>query len=121
MMSRKYKRESSSAERWSSVLSLAYKWQFETIMNFAFEAFVALPGIAAIDTVVMCETYCLNRSMAIDAYWALCSRGVPLSRKEGAMIGWEGCVLIAAMRDRSATLNQQNLKNLFAEFSTYGR
>jgi hypothetical protein len=118
MMSRKYKRESSSAEKWSSILSLAHKWQFEAILKFAFEAFVALPGIAAIDTVVMCEKYCLDRLMACGAYWALCCRGVPLSRSEGAMIGWEGCVLIAAVRDRNNTLNPQNLKNLFAEFST---
>jgi hypothetical protein len=103
VLSRKYKHASSSAETWYSILflSLADKWQFETIGKVAFEAFVALPDVEAMDKVFVCEQYGFDRSVASKAYWALCNRNVPLTYRESKKLGWVACLLIAAIRDRS--------------------
>lgn len=118
-MPREYKHTSSSFETWHSILVLADKWQFETIAKVAFEGIVTLPGVDAMEKVAICEQYGFDRSIISKAYWSVCSRNQPLSYREAERIGWEACVLIATVRDRSGGFSEQNLETLISQFANY--
>ena len=119
ILCRKYEHVSSSVHTWYSIMSLADRWQFDTIGKIAFEAFAALPGVEALEKIAVCEKYGFKRSIVSKAYWAVCSRGYPLSYREGEQIGWVACVLIAAIRDRNVQFSEQQLEAKIAEFENY--
>jgi len=117
----KYKHISSSAHTWQSIMSLADRWQFETISKIAFEAFAALPGVEALEKIIVCEKYGFKRSIISNAFWAVCNRGFPLTYREGEQIGWVACLLIATIRDRNNEFSEQQMEIKIAEFENYRR
>jgi hypothetical protein len=119
MTSREYSHVNSLAATWYSILALAHKWELERIAKAAFEKFIALPGVEAMEKIIVCENYGFKRSIISSAFWAVCSRGYPLTYKEGEKIGWEACILIAAVRDRNAGYSEQLLQSKIAEFEIY--
>lgn len=104
---------------WRSILSLADRWQFETIGHVAFEAFAALPGVEAMEKIILCEKYGFKRSIVSKAYWTICSRDYPLTYREGEQIGWVACVLIASIRDRNVGYSEEYLETKIAEFENH--
>jgi len=114
-----YKRISSSANTWYAIMSLADRWQFENVGKVAFEAFAALPGVEAMEKIVVCETYGFKRSVISKAYWAICSRNYPLTYREAEKLGWVACVIIGTIRDRHGSFGEHQVEMKIAEFENY--
>jgi len=115
-----YKRVSSSASTWYSIISLADRWQFETVGKIAFEAYAALPGVDAMEKIEVCERYGFKRSIVSNAFWTVCSRNYPLTYREAEKLGWVACNLIAAVRDRHYNIySEQSLEAKIAEFENH--
>lgn len=87
-----------SAEHWASIIELPAMWQFDTMSELAFKHFVSLPGVPAIDKLVLRRKHGFSHIMALDAYlarcWDLALRYKEVSYEEGEMVGWEACMVI---------------------------
>jgi hypothetical protein len=114
-----YKRSSTSVDTWYSILSLADKWEFETMGKIAFEAYAVLPNVEPLDKIETCEKYGFKRSIVSKAYWAVCSRSYPLTYREVEKLGWEASIIIATVRDRNLSFSEQSLDAKIAEFENY--
>jgi len=97
--SRSYTDYTASAEKWSSIISLAHKWQFERMGHAAFKAYVALSGVQAVDKIAMGQRYDFPRTYLLEVYVEICTRKAPLSVEEGGKIGYETLALIAHSRE----------------------
>jgi hypothetical protein len=86
-------------EKWSSIISLTHKWQFETMSKVAFKVYVLLKDIEPIDKIVMQQKYNLPRKMIHRAYLEICMRYRLLMVTEGEKIGWETLARIALTRE----------------------
>lgn len=87
--------------------------------KIAFKAYADLPGVEALEKIETCEKYRFKRSIISKEYWTVCSRGYPLTYREGEKIGWEASILIATIRDRNYSFSEQKLEAKIAEFEDY--
>jgi len=88
-----------SAETWSSILSLAHMWEFETMARVAFKAYDALSDVDPVDKIAIYQKYGLPRKNLLNEYAKVCTRTKALSVEEGQKIGVETLALIAQTRE----------------------
>lgn len=120
---RDYEHISNSGETWVSIISLADRWQFESMGRAAFAAYANLEEVSALDKVMTCEKYGFDRQVAFKAYW-LVSWEKPLQFGRAEQIGWKASVLISRARDSSRAKisigeRQQALKDDMKELKEY--
>ncbi|KIM74907.1 hypothetical protein PILCRDRAFT_25199, partial [Piloderma croceum F 1598] len=96
---RSYTDHTASGEKWSSIISLAHMWQFETMSYVAFKAYLALPDVGPVDKIAMRQKYDFPREVLLKVFVEICTRDAPLSVEEGQKIGLETLALIAQTRD----------------------
>jgi hypothetical protein len=100
-------------------MSLADRWQFETIGKIAFETYAAIPGVEAMEKIVVCEKYGFKRSIISKACWAVCSRNYPLTYREAEKLGWVACTIIGTIRDRNGHFSEHQVETKITEFENY--
>jgi hypothetical protein len=96
---RTYTDHSASAKKWSSIISLSHKWQFETMSQVAFQAYLLLEEVKPLDKILMRQKYDFPRKMIHKAYLEICTRHQPLTVEEGEKIGLEMLARIALTRE----------------------
>jgi hypothetical protein len=96
---RSYVDYKASAETWSSIISLAHMWQFETMTQVAFKAYDALSDVDPVDKIALYQRYGFPRKNLLSVYVELCIRGTPLSVEEGRKVGVEALAVIAQTRE----------------------
>jgi hypothetical protein len=96
---RSYTDYSASTEKWSSIISLAHMWHFETMSQAAFKAYIALPDVEPADKIAMRQKYDFPRKDILHIYQDICTRHKPLSFEEGEKIGLETLTIIAQTRE----------------------
>jgi len=89
-----------SAETWSSILSLAYMWQFEIMAQVAVNAYDALSDADPVAKITIYQKFGIPRKHLLNEYAKLCTRVNSLSVEEGQLIGVETLALIAQTRER---------------------
>ncbi|KAI0698309.1 hypothetical protein C8T65DRAFT_742883 [Cerioporus squamosus] len=87
-------------EEWTSVLSLATRWEFNDVRDLAIRQLQVLEDISSIDKVVLAREYDINDHWVLSAYTALCERPEPLSIPEAARLGLETSMRIAQLREQ---------------------
>ena len=97
--SRSYTDHSTSVEKWSSFLHLAHKWQFETIAQAAFKAYVALSDVKPVDKITMGQKYDRSNIELVKVYMEICMRRQPLSLEEAEKVGLVTLTIIAQTRE----------------------
>jgi hypothetical protein len=75
---RSYTDHTASEEKWSSIISLAHMWQFETMSYAAFKAFLTLPDVGPVDKIAMHQKYDFLREDLLKVYTEICTRREPL-------------------------------------------
>jgi hypothetical protein len=100
---RTFSEYTASEEEWSSIIYLAYMWDFRNVCRAAFKAYVALPDVKPIIKIAMREKYKFPREYLLDAYLSICDRKNPLSVEEGKLIGLETLALITQTREVNLT------------------
>jgi hypothetical protein len=88
-----------SAEKWTSIISLADKWQFETMKYVAFKVYIALPDVDAADKIAIGQRYEFPREDLFDVYFGMSTRSKCLSMKQGHKVGLETLARIAQTRE----------------------
>jgi hypothetical protein len=89
-------------------MSLAHKWEFETMIRAAFKAYVALVDVAPVDKIATRGKYDLPSEDLFEPYWKLCTRREPPSIEEGIKIGVHTLALIGQTREE--------LKELYSNY-----
>ena len=74
-------------------------WQFEHMSEVAFQAYVALPNVSAVEKISIRQKYDLPRRDLVDTYLEICKRDHPLSVEEGKQVGVEAVALISQTRE----------------------
>jgi hypothetical protein len=80
-------------------MSLAHKWEFETMIRAAFKAYVALADVEPADKIAMRGKYDFPREDLLEIYRELCMRREPPSIEEGRKIGVDTLALIGQTRE----------------------
>jgi hypothetical protein len=91
---RKYSEYIAPAEEWSSIISLAHRWQFEHIREAAFKGYAALLNVSPAAKIAMSHKYDFPRKHLVDIYLEICQRDQPVSVKEGDCLRVEAVALI---------------------------
>jgi hypothetical protein len=107
---RSYTDYTTSEEKWSSIISLAHMWQFETMGHAAFKAYLAIPDIRPADKIAMRQKYDFPREDLLNVFVEICTRREPLSVEEGQKIGSETLALIAQTREELKYRNRADIK-----------
>jgi len=108
---RSYTDHTASEEKWSSIISLAHMWQFETMSYVAFKAYLALPDIGPVDKIAMRQKYDFPRKDLLKAYAEICTRNNPLSVEEGQKIGLETLALVAQTREELKAWSNRGIED----------
>lgn len=93
-----------TTEEWTSVLELAYKWQFDSVCELAADKLSHVASL--VDQVILGRRYGLEK-MLLDARVRLCEREAPISLDEGRRLGLDECIVIGEVRQKARA-------NLFA-------
>jgi hypothetical protein len=107
---RSYTDHTASAEKWASIISLADKWQFETMSGAAFRAYIALQDVEAVDKIAMGQMYDFPREDLLEVYFEICTRTKPLSVEEGRKVGCDTLARIALTREEMKLWNSPDTK-----------
>ncbi|KDQ53631.1 hypothetical protein JAAARDRAFT_104342, partial [Jaapia argillacea MUCL 33604] len=86
------KHTATTANEWTSVLSLATKWSFTTIRSLAIREL--FPLASPIDKIVLGHQYDIPEWL-LDAYIAVCERPEALTKKEGERLGLDEVIKIS--------------------------
>ncbi|RPD57425.1 hypothetical protein L226DRAFT_554217 [Lentinus tigrinus ALCF2SS1-7] len=87
-------------DEWTSILSLATRWEFNDIRTLAIRQLQTLDGISPVDKVVLGREYEFSGRWVLSAYIALCERSEPLSIPEASRLGLETAMRIAQLREQ---------------------
>ena len=107
---RSYTDHTASEEQWSSIISLAHMWQFETMGHAAFKAYLAIPDIDPVDKIAMRQKYDFPREDLLNVFVKICTRRQPLSVEEGHKIGSATLALIAQTREELKCVNNGDME-----------
>ena len=92
-----------TAAEWTSILSLATRWDFTDIRTLAIREIQSL-DISPIDKIVLAQEFDISGRWLLAAYTALCERAEPLSISEGTRLGLETAMRVAQLRADQAPL-----------------
>ncbi|RDX44226.1 hypothetical protein OH76DRAFT_1111592 [Lentinus brumalis] len=87
-------------EEWTSILSLATRWEFNDIRDLAIRQLQTLHGVSPVDKVILAREYEISGRWVLSAYMALCERPEPLSIPEASRLGLETSMRIAQLREQ---------------------
>ncbi|KAI0629687.1 hypothetical protein C8Q77DRAFT_1025903, partial [Trametes polyzona] len=88
-----------SADEWTSILSLATRWDFASVRALAIRQLQAL-DMAPVDRVLLAREFDIGGRWALAAYTALCERPAPLSVAEASRLGVETAAVVAQIREQ---------------------
>lgn len=91
-----------SVEEWTSILKLAYEWNFTEVKELALRGLESIQ-IPAIQKIVLYQTYKVDRSRLRAAYTALTVRDEAITTDEGREIGPETALQPADVDSRALT------------------
>ncbi|KAJ7496629.1 hypothetical protein FB451DRAFT_1018863 [Mycena latifolia] len=108
--------ECKTTEEWTSVLLLADRWKMQDIRRLAINHLAACAG--HVDKIALGHRYNIPEWLG-PAYLALAMRKEPVSSMEGAKMGVEALVRIAALKDEvfanlTEYVDQEKFSELFA-------
>jgi len=95
----RYADYTASPETWFSIMALAHRWQFETMLERAFDEYAALPGVSSVDKIAIGQKYEFPRKVLLNWYKDICTRFHPLSVEEGEKVGLQTLARIALTRE----------------------
>lgn len=87
--------ELTTMEEWTSVLSLASRWEFMSLHQLAIERLSSITS--AVDKLIIGRQYDLPQWL-LSAYTELCERREPLTLEEGRKLGVDDVVIISHVR-----------------------
>ncbi|PIL33811.1 hypothetical protein GSI_04436 [Ganoderma sinense ZZ0214-1] len=88
-----------TTSEWTSILSLATRWDFTDIRTLAIREIQSL-DISPIDKVVLAQEFDIGGHWLLGAYIALCERAEPLLISEGTRLGLETAMRVAQLREQ---------------------
>jgi len=94
----KYSIYDASIDEWSSILKLAYTWDFIEVKELAIRGLESL-GVPALQKVALYQTYDVDRNLLQAAYTALTVRDEPITIEEGRELGLETALQVARARE----------------------
>ncbi|KAJ7133736.1 hypothetical protein C8R43DRAFT_894956, partial [Mycena crocata] len=101
-------RDTASAEEWTSVLSLATRWDFTSLRELALQHLFSMAS--AVERIALGRRYDIV-GWLIPAYTEVCERTEPLSLAEGRLLGIDDTVCIGQVRHSirySSNLNRHH-------------
>ncbi|KAF9558134.1 hypothetical protein CPC08DRAFT_24241 [Agrocybe pediades] len=84
---------------WSTILSLATRWEFPNIHDLCVRELEKLP-MTDVQRIKLYQENRVDRNVLIPRYAALCQRPEPLTMEEGMELGMQTFAMIAAGRER---------------------
>ncbi|KAI1788338.1 hypothetical protein LXA43DRAFT_1159976 [Ganoderma leucocontextum] len=84
---------------WTSILSLATRWDFNDIRALAIREIQSL-AMSPVDKIVLAQEFDIDGRWLLAAYTALCERPSPLSVSEGTRLGLETAMRVAQLREQ---------------------
>jgi hypothetical protein len=87
-----------TVDDWVSILKLSTRYQIEDIRNLAVARLHALP-VDPVRKIVIWEDYCLDPTLLVSSYVALCQRVEPLTLPMTMALGLKTFTKLAAARD----------------------
>ena len=95
-----------TADEWTSILSLATRWDFAGVRALAiahFRTHADALGLTPVDRILLARAYDIPRTgdggWLLAAHTALCTRAEPLSLAEAARLGVETAARVAQLRE----------------------
>jgi hypothetical protein len=101
-------RDIASAEEWTSVLSLASRWEFTSLCELAMQHLFAITS--AVERIALGRRYDIP-GWLVPAYTEVCERKDPLTLGEGRLLGLDDAILIGQVRHMirySSNLNRHH-------------
>ena len=95
---RKYSLYDANVDEWTSILKLAYLWDFNEVKTLALRELERLE-IPPLQKIIMYHSYAVDRSLLQEAYTALTVRAEPITIEEGRELGLETALQIARARE----------------------
>lgn len=86
-------------DEWTSILSLATRWDFEDIRTLAIREIQSL-DMSPVDKIILAQEFDIGGRWLLGAYTALCERAEPLSVSEGARLGLDIAMRVAQLREQ---------------------
>ncbi|KAI0735308.1 hypothetical protein C8Q76DRAFT_610069 [Earliella scabrosa] len=94
-----YVSQPSTPDEWTSILSLATRWDFNDVRALAIKQLQTL-DMSPTDKIVIAREYDVGGRWVLNAYTALCERPEPLSLPEASRLGLETAMRIAQLREQ---------------------
>lgn len=101
-------RDITSAEEWTSVLSLATRWEFASLRELAMQYLFA--STSAVERIALGRRYDIP-GWLVPAYTEVCERKDPLTLAEGRLLGLDDVIRIGQVRHSirySSNLNRHH-------------
>ncbi|KAJ7350784.1 hypothetical protein DFH08DRAFT_741953 [Mycena albidolilacea] len=101
-------RDTASAEEWTSVLSLASRWEFISLRELAMQHLFVITS--AVERIALGRLYDIP-GWLVPAYTEVCERKDPLTLAEGRLLGLEDAICIGQVRHTirySSNLNRHH-------------
>ncbi|KAI0753397.1 hypothetical protein C8Q80DRAFT_1305697 [Daedaleopsis nitida] len=87
-------------DEWTSILSLATRWDFNDVRALAIRSIQALDGLSPVDKIALAHEYDVTGRWVLAAYTTLCERPEPLSIAEATRLGLETATRVAQVREQ---------------------
>ncbi|KAF7428824.1 hypothetical protein PC9H_008056 [Pleurotus ostreatus] len=94
----KYSLYKTDVDSWTSILDLAFRWQFPEVRKLCVRELERLE-MSDVERIHVYQKYEVDRNLLISRYAALCEREEPLSVAEGMRLGMETALTIARARE----------------------
>ncbi|KAF4563170.1 hypothetical protein EYR40_007117 [Pleurotus pulmonarius] len=94
----KYSLYKTDVDSWTSILDLAFRWQFPEVRKLCVRELEKLE-MSDVERIHVYQKYEVDRNLLISRYAALCEREEPLSVAEGMRLGMETALTIARARE----------------------
>ena len=103
-----------TADEWTSILSLATRWDFSSVRSFAIAHLRADASLSPVDRILLASAYDIPDALVphcgggragpeggwlLGAYTALCTRAEPLTVAEAARLGVDTVARVAQLRE----------------------
>lgn len=86
-------------EEWTSILSLATRWEFSDIRSLAIRSLQSL-NVSPVDRIVLSRDFDISGRWTLAAYTTLCERPDPLTFSEASKLGLEDSIRVAQLREQ---------------------
>jgi hypothetical protein len=108
--SRKYSLYDANVDEWTSILKLAYLWEFNEVKTLALRELERLE-IPPLQKIIMYHSYAVDRNLLQEAYIALTIRPGPITIEEGRELGLETALQFARARELARAVSSGGKKS----------